>query len=95
MDERTTWEEFRVAGDQVVATVRHVVVAGSVRRIQLLTEDDEMLLEVPLHAGVAIGAVGAMAFPVVAAIGAMAALISRVTIRIERVSSPDDERMSV
>lgn len=95
MDEGTTWEEFRVAGDQVVATVRQVVLEGDVRRIQLLTEDDDVLIEVPLTTGVAIGAVGSLAFPVIAAIGAMAALITRVTIRIERVNSPDGERASV
>jgi hypothetical protein len=95
MDERTTWEEFRVAGDQVVATVRQLVRDGNVSRIQLLSEDGDVLIEVPLTAGAAIGAVGVMAFPVVAAIGALAALVSRVTIRVEHVVTPHDERTSV
>ncbi|MGZ8630421.1 MAG: DUF4342 domain-containing protein [Actinomycetota bacterium] len=95
MDERTTWEEFRVAGDQVVATVRRLVDDGNVRRIQLLNEDGEVLIEVPLTAGVAIGTIGVMAFPVVAAIGALAALVSRVTIRVELVGSTHDERTGV
>ncbi len=95
MDERTTWEEFRVAGDQVVATVRQLVRDGNVSRIQLLSEDGDVLIEVPLTAGAAIGAVGVMAFPVVAAIGALAALVSRVTIRVEHVATPHDERTSV
>ena len=90
MGERSTWEEFRVAGDDVVATVKQLVRDGNVRRIQLLNEEGEVLLEAPMTAIVAIGAVGVIAFPVLAAIGALAALVTRMTVRVERTEERED-----
>ena len=75
------WEELKVTGDQLVATVKKLVHEGNVRRIILKTESGETFLEIPLT----VGAVGAMLLPLWAALGAVAALVSGMTIVVERV----------
>jgi hypothetical protein len=75
------WEELKVTGDQLVATVKKLVHEGNVRRIILKTESGETFLEIPLTVGV----VGAMLLPLWAALGAVAALVSGMTIVVERV----------
>jgi len=75
------WEELKVTADQLVATVKKLVHEGNVRRIILKTESGETFLEIPLTVGV----VGAMLLPLWAALGAVAALVSGMTIVVERV----------
>ena len=94
------YEEFRVAGDEVVAKIKDLVREGNVRRLILKNDEGRTLIEVPLTAGVAVGVVGVIVAPVVAAIGALAALVAKVTIAVERVEeeevpvSPGDQQSS-
>lgn len=80
-DKGSHWEELKVTGDQLVSTVKKLVHEGNVRRIILKTESGETFLEIPLT----IGVVGAMLLPLWAALGAVAALVSGMTIVVERV----------
>jgi hypothetical protein len=80
-DKGSHWEELKVTGDQLVATVKKLVHEGNVRRIILKSEAGETFLEIPLTVGV----VGAMLLPLWAALGAVAALVSGMTIVVERV----------
>ncbi|HEV2686616.1 MAG TPA: DUF4342 domain-containing protein [Actinomycetota bacterium] len=77
----TRWEEFKVAGDELVSEVRRLVKEGNVRRIVVKDEEHRTLVELPLTAGV----VGALLIPVAAALGAIAALASGLTIEVEKV----------
>jgi hypothetical protein len=84
-------EKVTLAGDQLVEYVKNLITAGNVRRLIIRKANDEVLLEVPLTAGMAIGgALTAMA-PVLAALGAMAALLTQVKVEIVRTDRPDDE----
>ena len=83
-------EEVTLAGNQLVEYVKNVISAGNVRRLIIHKSSGEVLLEVPLTAGLAVGgALTAMA-PILAALGAMAALLAKVRVEIVRTSDPED-----
>ena len=84
-DERVRTEEFHLSGDAVVAKVKEIIHEGNVRRIILKDEQGRTFIEVPLT----IGVVGVVLIPVWAALGAIAALVAKMTIVVERV---DDEK---
>lgn len=84
-------EKVTVSGNQLVDYVKNLIAAGNVRRLIIRKPNDEILLEVPLTAGVAVGgALTAMA-PVLAALGAMAALLTQVKVEIVRTDQSDDD----
>ena len=81
MDEPTRrTEEFTLSGDEVLAKVKELIHEGNIRRITIKNEDGRTILEVPLT----IGVIGAALLPILAAIGAAAALATRCTIVVER-----------
>jgi len=73
-------QEFKVSGNDVVNKVKEIIKEGNARRIIIKNEKHETMLEVP----VTIGAVGALIAPVLAALGAMAALVTNCTIEVEK-----------
>jgi hypothetical protein len=83
-----TKEEFTISGDEVVARIRQLISNGNVRRVIIRTEEGRTLLEVPLTAASAVGAAAVLFAPVLAAIGALAALAAKLTIIIERTDQP-------
>jgi hypothetical protein len=78
---RPRTEEFTVSGDQLLAKVKEIIHGGNIRRITIKNADGETLIEVPLTLGV----VGAIILPVWAALGAIAALVARLKIVVEKV----------
>jgi hypothetical protein len=83
-DEKTTSEQFEVAGENLLAKVRELVHEGNVRRISLKSEDGTTLIEIPLTAGLALTVVTAALAPVLVAIGPLAAVLLQVTLVVER-----------
>lgn len=79
-EETTHTETFEVTGDDLVAKVKEIVHEGNVRRIIIKNEEGERLIEIPLTVGV----VGALFLPALAAVGAVAALVAKCTIEVER-----------
>lgn len=79
-EETTHTETMEVSGDDLVARVKELVHEGNVRRIIIKNEDGERLIEIPLT----IGIVGALLLPTLAALGAIAALVAKCTIEVER-----------
>jgi hypothetical protein len=79
MSERTWYESIKVEGGQLLDKVTQLIREGNVRRI-VIRQGDRTVAEFPLTVGV----VGAMFSPVLAAIGALAALIGDCTIEVER-----------
>jgi hypothetical protein len=77
-------QEFTLNGDEVVAKVRELIHEGNIRRITIKNEEGRTMLEVPLT----LGLIGAALLPVLAAIGAAAALATRCTIVVERDVEP-------
>ena len=88
-------ERVTLSGNQLVDYVKNLIAAGNVRRLIIRKENDDVLLEIPLTAGVAVGgALTAMA-PVLVALGAMAALLTQVKVEIVRTDRPDDDDTQV
>lgn len=78
--EKTKKEEFKVSGEDVIRKVRELIKEGNIRRIIIKDEEGKTLAEFPLT----IGVVGAALLPFWAAIGAVAALVAKCTIVVER-----------
>lgn len=74
------YEEFKVNGDEVLKKVKELIAEGNARRIIIKNEKGESIVEFPLT----IGAVGALLAPVLAAVGAIAALVTKCTIVVIR-----------
>ncbi|HNX31078.1 MAG TPA: DUF4342 domain-containing protein [Holophaga sp.] len=74
-------EEFRLEGGKVLDKVKELIHAGNVRRIILKNEEGKVYLEIPLT----VGLVGAALLPVLAAVGALAAIVARLVIAVEKV----------
>ena len=79
-EEKIRKEEFKVSGEDVVKKVKELIKEGNIRRIIIKNEEGKTLIEVPLT----IGIVGAALLPVWAAIGAVAALVAKCTIIVEK-----------
>lgn len=77
-------EKFTVSGDQVVQKVKELIREGNIRRVRLI-HDGKTIIEVPLTVGAPVAVVGILAVPVLAAIGAAAALLTECTIEVEKV----------
>jgi hypothetical protein len=81
----TRWtEEIEIAASDLIATVKKLIAEGNVRRLIIKNTDGQSLLEIPLTAGVVIGGTLVLLAPVLAALGALAALLSKVKIEIIR-----------
>ncbi len=90
-DAKQGWiEEIEIAGSQLVERVKELVSEGNVRRLVVRTAEDRVLLEIPLTAGVAVGGVVTIFAPVLAALGALAALIAHVKVQIIRNADTPD-----
>lgn len=69
-------EEFKVTGDEVIKKVKEILKAGNARKIIIRNEEGKDIIEVPLT----LGAVGVLIAPALAAVGAVAALLTKCTI---------------
>lgn len=74
------WEEIQVMGRDLVDKVKELIHEGNVRRIIIKDENGQTLVEIP----VTWAAVGVVAAPVLAAVGAISALVTKCTIVVER-----------
>lgn len=83
---RTWVEEVEVAGNQLIERIQALVRDGNAKRVIIRTSDGSELMTLPLTIGVAAGGLITLAAPMLAALGAMAGLVSRVTLEIERVA---------
>ncbi|MEE8318147.1 MAG: DUF4342 domain-containing protein [Dehalococcoidales bacterium] len=84
----TKTEKFTVSGSQVVDKVKQLLHEGNIRRVRLVHED-RTLIEIPLSIGAPAAALGILAMPVLAAIGAFAALVTECTIEVEKTDSTE------
>jgi CBS domain-containing protein len=81
MSEKIRTEEFSVSGDMLVAKIKELVHEDNIRRIVVKNEEGRTLINVPLTVGV----VGVLVAPQLAALGAIAALVSHGTVIVEKV----------
>lgn len=73
-------QEFQINGEELLAKVKELIHEGNIRRIIIKNEKGETLVEIPLT----LGAIGAVLAPVLAAVGAIAALVTKCTIVVEK-----------
>jgi hypothetical protein len=79
MTDRRT-EEFKLSGGEVLDKVKQLIHEGNIRRIILKNEEGKTYMEIPLT----VGLVGAALLPIFAAVGAIAAIATRMVIVVER-----------
>jgi Domain of unknown function (DUF4342) len=84
MAERTWNETIKVTGAQLVEAVKKIIHEGNVRRV-IIKQGDHTVAEFPL----AVGVIGAVVAPILAAIGALAAVLNECTIEVERAEDSD------
>jgi hypothetical protein len=87
MAEQTWKESFKVTGEQLVAAVKQVLHEGNVRRV-IIKQDARTVVEFPLTVGV----IGTVLAPILAAVGALAAVLTECTIEVERVGEEPKNR---
>ncbi|HEX9007734.1 MAG TPA: DUF4342 domain-containing protein [Patescibacteria group bacterium] len=77
---KTTEETIKATGETLLKTVKDLIAQGNIRKITIKDKNGKSIAEFPLT----IGVVAAAIVPVLAAIGALAALIGECTISVER-----------
>ncbi len=77
-------EKFTIKGSQVVDKVKQLIREGNIRKVRLIHEG-KTIIEIPLTIGAPAVAVGIMATPLLAALGAFAALVTECTIEVEKM----------
>jgi uncharacterized protein with ACT and thioredoxin-like domain len=86
-----TTEKFTVEGSQLVDKVKELIHQGNVRRVRLLHKG-RPLIDIPLTVGVPAATALVIAAPLLAALAAIAALVSECTIEVERVENSREEK---
>ena len=80
----TAKEKITVSGSQLVDKVKQLIHEGNIRKVRVLHEG-RTVLEIPLTIGAPAAAIGIMAAPVLAALGAFAAMVTECTIEVEKI----------
>ncbi|MBN3033643.1 MAG: DUF4342 domain-containing protein [Candidatus Saganbacteria bacterium] len=73
-------EEFKVRGEELLKKTKELIKEGNIRKITIKDKEGKEILSFPLTLGV----IGAVIAPVLAAVGAVAALVTECTISVER-----------
>ena len=85
----TANEKFTVSGDKLVEKIKQLIHEGNIRRVRVIHKGDT-IFEIPLTIGAPAAAVVALAVPVLAALGAFAALVTECTIEVEKIEEGKD-----
>ena len=83
-------EKFTIDGDKVVEKVKQLIHEGNIRRVRIIHEK-RTVLEIPLSVGAPAAAVTILVAPLLAALGAFAALVTECTIEVERIEESPPE----
>lgn len=79
-EEKVHSEEFRISGEELIAKIKQLFHEGNIRRIIIKDKDGKTVMEIPLS----IGVVGVLLAPTLAAVGAIAALLTEATVVVEK-----------
>lgn len=80
MPENFHTEEFKVDGEKLLAKIKELIREGNIRRVIIKDKEGKTVMEIP----VTIGVVGVLIAPQLAALGAIAALLTEATILVEK-----------
>jgi len=86
----TSKEKFTISGSQLVDKVKQLIREGNIRKVRVL-HDGRTVLEIPLSIGAPAAAIGILTAPVLAALGAFAALVTKCTIEVEKIEESDQQ----
>jgi hypothetical protein len=89
---RSFVEEIEVSGSNLVERFKELVQEGNTRRVTIRTQEGYELMTVPLTFGVVAGGLVAWASPILAALGALAGIVSRVKLEVLREEGDDPPR---
>ncbi len=81
--EKFRTEEFRVNGEELLGKIKQLVHEGNIRRIIIKNKEGAVVMEIPMTLGV----VGALLAPSLAAVGAIAALLTEATVVVEKAEA--------
>jgi phage-related minor tail protein len=82
---KTFFEEIKVMGHDLVEKVKALIHEGNVRRIIIKDEQGHTFVEIPIT----VAAIGAVFAPILAAVGALAAMAAKFTIVVEKAKTPE------
>jgi len=83
-NEKATSEKFTISGSQLVEKVKQLIHEGNIRKVRVIHEG-KTILEIPLSIGAPAAAIGIITVPLLAALGAFAALVTECTIEVEKI----------
>jgi hypothetical protein len=81
MNQESRTEEFSVNGEELLARIKALIHEGNIRRIIIRDKQGRTFMEIPLTVGVA----GVLLAPTLAAVGAIAALVTEAQVIVEKV----------
>jgi len=79
-----TNEKFTISGDKLVEKVKQLIHEGNIRKVRIIHKE-KTVFEIPLTIGAPATAAAILMAPVLAALGAFAALVTECTIEVEKV----------
>ena len=82
-NEKTKSEKFTISGSQLVEKVKQLIHEGNIRKVRVI-HGEKTIIEIPLSIGAPAAAIGIVAAPILAALGAFAALVTECTIEVEK-----------
>jgi len=82
-NEKTKSEKFTISGSQLVEKVKQLIHEGNIRKVRVI-HGEKAIIEIPLSIGAPAAAIGIVAVPILAALGAFAALVTECTIEVEK-----------
>ena len=82
-EEKVRTEEFRVNSEDLLGRIKNLLKEGNIRRVIIKDKDGKVVFEIPLTLGV----VGVLIAPQLAAIGAIAALLTEATVVVEKTEN--------
>jgi len=88
---KTFTEEVEVTGHQLIEHITRLIAEGNVRKVRIRSQNDDVVLEVPLTAGAVAGGVVVLAAPWLAILGGLAGLLARVRVEVVRDIDPKDD----
>jgi len=86
-EEKTRTEEFEFSGEELIAQIKELIHKGNIRRIILKSDEGRVLVDIPLTVGI----LGTLVAPQLAALGAIAALVTKGTIVVEKIEEDTAE----
>ena len=84
----TPTEKFTISGSQLVDKVKQLIHEGNIRRVRVIHKGNT-ILEIPLTIGAPAAVAVALATPLLAALGAFAALVTECVIEVEKIEKSD------